>query len=446
MIRPIIAGLVCTAAAFAQPRDLELFLLIGQSNMAGRGVLEMQDVEPPSNVYALKQDLSWKPAVDPLHFDKPEIVGVGLGRSFAKRLARERPGVAIGLIPAAFGGTSLDEWASGGKLFKDAVERTRAAMKSGRLRGILWHQGEADSGKSQLASSYLQRFAGFAATLRKELNAGNVPIIVGAIGEFLPERKGNPQPFSQIVNAQLASVASAVPLSAFVSAAGLKHKGDEVHFDSASLREFGRRYAAAFLSLDSSWDRPAVPGTVIDHWPQISGRYIGSPSIAILPDGDYVASHDLFGPNSGHKVRALSRIFRSSDKGLHWTLLTEIHGMFWATLFVHNGALYLIGTERENGDTLIRRSADSGKTWTDPVDENTGRLLQGSFHCAPQPVVIHNRRIWRGMEDTMAGGGWGKHFRAFMMSAPVDADLLKASSWTSTNALAGNPQWLDGDF
>jgi hypothetical protein len=40
-----------------------------------------------------------------------------------------------------------------------------------------------------------------------------------------------------------------------------------------------------------------VPGLVIDHLPASSGTYVGSPSIAVLPGGDYVASHDLFGPS-----------------------------------------------------------------------------------------------------------------------------------------------------
>jgi hypothetical protein len=446
MRKLICAGVLFAAVALGQPADLELFLLIGQSNMAGRGVMELQDVDPAANIYTLAQDLTWKPAADPLHFDKPDIAGVGLGRSFAKRLARERPGVGIGLIPAAFGGTSLKEWSPDGELFQDAVRRARAAMQSGRLRGILWHQGEADSATTELASSYRERFGEFITALRKELNAPDIPVVVGALGEFVYERKGNPQPFARIVNSQLASVPARVPFSAFVSSAGLVHKGDEIHFDSASLRELGRRYAVAFLSLDPAWDRPALPGVVIDHWPQSSGRYVGSPSIVILPNGEYVATHDLFGPNSGHTRLATSRVFRSSDKGLHWTLLTEIQGMFWGTLFYHRDALYLMGTEFEYGDTLIRRSTDVGTTWTDPVDENSGRLLRGPYHCSPQPLVVHLGRIWRGMEDTLAGGGWGKHFRAFMMSAPEDADLLKASNWTSSNALSRNPEWLDGDF
>jgi hypothetical protein len=249
LLRALSGLLLIAPGLFAQPKDLQLFLLIGQSNMAGRGVVEAQDREPIRNVYALGQDLTWRAALDPLHFDKPDIVGVGIGRSFAKRVAEQRPGVSIGLIPCAFGGTSLNEWSPGGKLFQDAVRRTKAAMKAGKLHGILWHQGEADSADTKLASTYRERFSKMIAALRSELDAAAVPVIVGGLGEFLPDRKGNPQPFSKVVNEQLAGVPEVARRSAFVSSSGLKHKGDEVHFDSASLREFGRRYADAYLKL-----------------------------------------------------------------------------------------------------------------------------------------------------------------------------------------------------
>src|ERR1035437_890220 len=83
------------------------------------------------------------------------------------------------------------------------------------------------------------------------------------------------------------------------------------------------------------------PGVVIDHWPQTSGKYVGSPSIAVLPDGTYVATHDLFGPRSGSQQRATTRVFHSTDKGRTWTHITDIQGAFWSTVFTHGGALYL---------------------------------------------------------------------------------------------------------
>lgn len=191
---------------------------------------------------------------------------------------------------------------------------------------------------------------------------------------------------------------------------------------------------------------PAPPGAVIDHCPASTGQYIGSPSIAILPDGRYVASHDFFGPNSGHRAAALTRIFRSSDRGRSWRMAAEIRPAFWSTLFVHRGALYLLGTTHENGDTVIRRSNDGGESWTAPLDEETGLLLRGRYHCAPQPVLVHNGRLWRAMEDASGPGGWGRQFLAFMMSAPVDADLLRASSWTFSNRLPSDPAWLGGQM
>ncbi len=211
------------------------------------------------------------------------------------------------------------------------------------------------------------------------------------------------------------------------------------------IYQFPARLAmAAIFALASAAAAP--PGVVIDHCPQTTGQYIGSPSIAILPDGRYVASHDFFGPNSGQRTGALSRVFQSRDRGKTWRMVSEVQPAFWSTLFVHKGALYMIGTTYEYGNAVIRRSTDGGATWTTPADEKTGLLLRGQYHCAPQPVTIHDGRLWRAMEDAEAGGGWGDRFRAFMMSAPVDADLLDAASWTSSNHLGRDASWLDGKF
>ncbi len=239
-----------------EPHDLQLFLLIGQSNMAGRGPVEAQDKEIIPRVFMLNKEMAWVPAVDPLHFDKPAVAGVGLGRTFAKTLVWGNGTVSIGLIPAAFGGTSLDQWKPGGKLYLDAVRRTREALKSGNLRGILWHQGEADAGAEEHVNSYRERFADMIQHLREDLHAPDVPVVVGELGEF---QKGK---FTRQMNEQLALIPFEVPHSAFVSSAGLVDKGDSTHFDSASAREFGRRYALAFLSLDPTWAPVPAPMAV----------------------------------------------------------------------------------------------------------------------------------------------------------------------------------------
>jgi len=194
-------------------------------------------------------------------------------------------------------------------------------------------------------------------------------------------------------------------------------------------------------------DYSQVPGVVIDHSPAATGRYVGSPSIAVLPDGAYVASHDFFGPKSTEYQSAKSAIFRSQDRGETWKQVARIDGAFWSNLFVHKGHLFLVGTTRHHGLIVIRRSDDGGRTWTSPQDGDSGLLTEtGEYHTGPMPVVIHNGRLWRAFEDAGGGKRWGVRYRPMVMSAPVDADLLKRDSWTFSNYVRRDPKWMDGRF
>ena len=198
------------------------------------------------------------------------------------------------------------------------------------------------------------------------------------------------------------------------------------------------------LGVAAVGEAPKPPGVVVAHSPASSRIYLGSPSLSILPGGDYVASHDLFGPGSTSDT---TRVYGSRDRGATWLQQAEIKGAFWSSLFVHHGALYLMGTSRQEGDCVIRRSTDGGRTWTTPKDAGSGRLLaDAKYHCAPVPVVVQGGRLWRAMEDIMGPGGWGHNFRAFMMSVPVEADLLEAKNWTCSNRLGRDPAWLEGRF
>ena len=193
------------------------------------------------------------------------------------------------------------------------------------------------------------------------------------------------------------------------------------------------------------------PGVVVAHAPASGGEYLGSPALARLPDGDLVASHDFFGPTCPCRR---TDVYGSQDEGRSWSLLAELDGQWWSSLFVHRGALYLFGTTEEYGHTVIRRSTDGGRSWTTPKDLATGLLLrEGRYHCAPVPVVEHAGRLWRAMEDAMGPGGWPEHFGSFVMSADADTDLLRADNWTRTNRLApdalrplGIRGWLEGNI
>ena len=184
------------------------------------------------------------------------------------------------------------------------------------------------------------------------------------------------------------------------------------------------------------------PGVVISRSPDPERAYIGTPAIAVLPDGSYVAAHDFFGKNAALVDRA--RIFGSRDKGATWTQLAELRGQAWFTLFVHRGALYLLGTASRYGDLTIRRSTDGGRTWTEPRDANTGLLFRGRYHGAPVPVVVHGGRIWRAVEERVNDEQWPLHFATLVVSAPENADLLDAANWRRTNATRFDPAWFSG--
>ncbi|WP_240543440.1 sialate O-acetylesterase [Spirosoma foliorum] len=237
--------------AFKQdvPPQLQLFLLIGQSNMAGRGVPEAEDQQTNPHIWMLTKELSWVPARDPMHFDKPAVIGVGPGFSFAKRLAETYPEMNIGLIPCAVGGSGIDVWKPGAYYeptqshpYDDALRRAKKALENGQLAGFIWHQGESDS-EPEKAIVYEEKLAELVQRFRKDLNAPHVPFVVGTLGDFVVNR----DPEAKIVNEALQQATKHIPNSYCVVSEGLTDKGDSTHFDTHSARILGQRYADVFI-------------------------------------------------------------------------------------------------------------------------------------------------------------------------------------------------------
>ena len=120
--------------------------------MAGRGKVEAEDKTPHPRVRMLTINNEWAMATEPLHFDKPTMVGVGPGLAFAKAMANADTNIVIGLIPCAVGGSPIEVW-DRGKFYEptktypydDALKKTKIALQNGVLKGILWQQGESDS-------------------------------------------------------------------------------------------------------------------------------------------------------------------------------------------------------------------------------------------------------------------------------------------------------------
>jgi hypothetical protein len=231
-----------------------LYLLIGQSNMAGRGKQDPAYAVANDRILKLTAQGTWELATEPLHFDSLARAGqtTGLGMSFARTMADADTNTVIGLIPCAVGGTPLSRWVKGGDLYAEAMRRTRLAMKDGALMGILWHQGENDAMAEQTASTYGARLAKMIADLRNDLGAGQTPFVAGKLGDFLQREASPPQyalPFWPEINRQLEALPQHVPFAAVADSIDLSCKDDRLHFDTPALREFGKRYAKAMLTL-----------------------------------------------------------------------------------------------------------------------------------------------------------------------------------------------------
>ena len=233
-----------------QPENPDIYLLIGQSNMAGYGEGECDAVATERIVKWESENERWIPATDPLVSDAK----VGLGCSFARNLADRETDRTVALINVAVGGTSLDQWQKGGVFYTRAVTSVQTALaKGGALKGILWHQGCEDAVTKELAESYAARLATLVADLRADLG-DDVPFVCGELGQFLDANLWGYVEW-RTVNAQLAAAATAIPNAALVSSEELEANGDNVHFTAASQRTFGVRYAEAMWALQ----HPDVP-------------------------------------------------------------------------------------------------------------------------------------------------------------------------------------------
>lgn len=227
------------SAAPDLPREsFHLYLLIGQSNMAGRAPFSEEEAGEMERCYLLGAKDEWIPARNPLNLFSSIRKGAGMqrmnpGYTFAKAMTARDEGIALGLIVNAKGGTAIGSWAKGTKFYTEAIRRTRIAMKTGTLKGILWHQGESDHGDPD---QYLAKLKALVADLRVDLGDPTLPFIAGQINA------------APAINDQIAELPNHIPHTGVVRADGLKTM-DRWHFDAPSMRLLGQRYAEEMIRV-----------------------------------------------------------------------------------------------------------------------------------------------------------------------------------------------------
>lgn len=220
------------------------FLMVGQSNMAGRGFLKDVNIIYDEHIKMLRNG-RWQTMVEPINYDRPNA-GIGLAASFAAAWRLKNESEDIGLIPCADGGTSLDDWAIDGILFQHAISQAKFAQKTSELTGILWHQGENDASPVS-ASQYKEKFMLIVKAFRKELDSPNLPIVIGGLGNYLTKGiYGEYFSAFPVVNKTLLDFAESNANCYFVTCTGLTSNEDFIHLDAISQRKFGIRYFEAF--------------------------------------------------------------------------------------------------------------------------------------------------------------------------------------------------------
>lgn len=233
----LLLALLCTVSAADKPK--RLFLLIGQSNMAGRAPIEKGDEKPIKNTFLLDSQGKWQPAANPLNQFSTIRKGLSMqkmsiGYGFAKAISKDsKEPTQIGLIVNAKGGSKIDQWTKDSKFFKDAMMRVAQAEKDGsKLEAILWHQGESNHNDGE----YDKKLATLVKDFRSATKNKELPFIAGEVRE------------GTAVNKFITELPKKVKFTAVASSKGLKTM-DKWHFGKEAIIKLGERYAEAYLSI-----------------------------------------------------------------------------------------------------------------------------------------------------------------------------------------------------
>ncbi|MEE1083897.1 MAG: sialate O-acetylesterase [Paludibacteraceae bacterium] len=262
----MLLGSVVSVWAEPDP-NFHIYLCFGQSNMEGQGNIESQDKSVDSRFQVLcsydncgsRKKGSWYDATPPLSCCSGDHLGPVdyFGRTLVKKLPEH---IKVGVSVVAIAGCDIQLFEKenyknyraesymqgtiqsyGGNPYGRLVEMGKEAQKVGVIKGILLHQGETNTGQNNWPSRVKAVYNDLIKDLG--LNADEVPLLVGEV--VRTDQGGQCGSMNNII----ANVPSTIPNSYVISAQGLGHKGDNLHFSSASYRTLGERYAEQMLKV-----------------------------------------------------------------------------------------------------------------------------------------------------------------------------------------------------
>lgn len=236
------------ATQYPKKENIWIFVMAGQSNMAGRGIVEPQDTVSNKRVLSINKKGEIIIAKEPLHFYEPNLTGLDCGLSFAKAIIKKIPdSISVLMIPVAIGGSSISQWLGDSlyrnvKLFSNFKEKVELANRYGIIKGILWHQGESDANERNIPK-YEERLNALFSKFRATIGNNSLPVLIGELGSY-SNNKNN----WLLINQSMHNYSANNKYTTVISTSDLQHKGDTVHFNSKGQRMMGKRFAEAYLS------------------------------------------------------------------------------------------------------------------------------------------------------------------------------------------------------
>lgn len=228
-------------------KNVWVFLMAGQSNMAGRAMVEPQDTIPDKRILTIDAKGRLIYAKEPLHFYEPGRTGLDCGLSFGRALLKQAPSnVTILILPTAIGGSAIRQWLGdssyrGVNLLTNFREKVAIGKQYGKIKAVLWHQGESDANKERIPV-YKEKLTALFARFRKIIGDEKLPVFIGELGSYSNNKNGWLQ-----INEIIHAYASEDKRATVIKTDDFVHVGDTVHFNSAGQRMMGERFADAFL-------------------------------------------------------------------------------------------------------------------------------------------------------------------------------------------------------
>ena len=247
--------------------NVSLFILAGQSNMVGYGAIHPTDIQIDPKVLVFGNDYRWKYAREPIDNPTGQVdlvsldvdAGYSCGTAFAKTLLRNNPNWFVGLIPCAKSGSSIEEWQrslSENSLYGSCLKRVLAASPMGKIKGLLFFQGETDALDPNLETQirknpfqWGEKFSKFGRDLRNDLKMPNLAVVFAQIGTNQDQEAFKNW---RIVQEEQSRVR--FPNCKMIRTEDLP-LGDKVHFSRRGYEIIGERFGLAMIELLSEVDR-----------------------------------------------------------------------------------------------------------------------------------------------------------------------------------------------